>query len=173
MDCTLPWWRVALLKAFRVRVRYCKQTVHALKSGPAILCCNHLSMLDGVIIALASPTPLVFAVNRGHARQNPFTRTGLYCLSACGLGQVVAIDSENPSGLRSLLRALRSGQSVMVFPQGGIARGGEDKPDKPGVKWLAQKSGARVLALHLRGVDRSRWFAPDGKHWWPRVFLRF
>ncbi|WP_146162227.1 hypothetical protein [Marinobacter sp. 3-2] len=57
-----------------------------------------LSMLDGVLIALASPRPLVFAVNVNHAQRHPVTSRVLGAMSAIGLGRVVPVDSTRPVG---------------------------------------------------------------------------
>lgn len=58
----IPFWRKTLLRMFRVHVRYTQSVKTALDRQPVILTCNHLSLLDGVLIALASPRPLVYAV---------------------------------------------------------------------------------------------------------------
>jgi len=169
----IPIWRKALLRLFRVRVRYTQNVTSALEHQPVILTCNHLSMLDGVLVALASPRPLVFAVNVGHAQVNPITSRILGSLVALGLGRVVAVDSTRPVAARSLLQALRQGDSVMVFPEGRISQNGKPLKAMPGVAWLSGRSGAPVLKLRLRGADRSKWFGKSGSEAWPRIWLRF
>lgn len=169
----IPTWRRILLALLRVNVRYTRRVTGMLDIQPVILTSNHLSLLDGVIIALASPRPLAFAVNVGHAMDNPITRAGLAMLASMGLGHVVALDSGRPIAARQLLQALRAGQSVMVFPEGRISPDGRPLPPMPGVDWLARRSGAPVLRLRLRGAERSRLFAETGDRLWPRVWLRF
>ena len=130
-------------------------------------------MLDGVLVALASPAPMVFAVNVHHAQENPATKAVLDLLSRLGLGRVVALDETRPSGMRHLLRALQNGQSVMIFPEGRISENGKPGELRPGMQWLQQKAQVPTLSLRIRGAQRSRLFAKAGTHWWPRIWLRF
>lgn len=169
----LPAWRRALLRLFRVRVQHTRRVTSALEARPVILTCNHLSMLDGILIALASPRPLVFAVNVGHARQHPVISKLLAGLAAMGLGRIVAVDSTRPLAARALLQALRQGASVAIFPEGRISPDGRPLEPMPGVEWLAKRAGVPVLALRLRGAHRSRWFGKAGSDTWPRIWLRF
>lgn len=169
----IPFWRWALLRLFRVRVRYTKNVTNTLASRPVILTCNHLSMLDGVLIALASPRPLVFAVNVNHAQQHPVTSRVLGAMASLGLGKVVPVDSTRPMAARKLLQALQGGDSIMVFPEGQISPTGQPLEPMPGVKWLAERTSAPVLSLRLRGSHRSRWFGKAGSEVWPRIWLRF
>lgn len=169
----IPLWQRLLLMLLRVNVRYTSRVTAQLSSGPIVLTSNHLSLLDGVIIALASPRPLAFAVNSGHAKDNPFTRTGLQILAAMGLGRVIAVDSARPLAMRQLLQVLRAGQSVMIFPEGRISPDGQPLPPMPGVDWLARRAMVPVLKLRIRGAERSRLFAHAGDTIWPRVWLRF
>lgn len=169
----IPRWRRALLSLLRVNVRYTRRVTCMLDKQAVILTSNHLSLLDGVLIALASPKPLAFAVNVEHAKENPITRSGLAILAALGLGRVIAVDSERPLATRHLLQAIRAGQSVMVFPEGRISPDGRPLPTMSGVDWLAKRSGAPVLRLRLRGAEHSLVFAKAGNRLWPRVWLRF
>lgn len=169
----IPFWRWALLRLFRVRVRYTRHVTKSLATRPVILTCNHLSMLDGVLIALASPRPLVFAVNVNHAQRHPVTSRVLGAMSAIGLGRVVPVDSTRPVAARGLLQALHQGDSVMIFPEGRISPTGRPLEPMPGVDWLAGRAGVPVLSLRLRGSHRSRWFGKAGSEAWPRIWLRF
>lgn len=137
-----------------------------------IVTCNHISFLDGLLIALASPQRLCFAVATQYASTNPLSASGLRLLSWCGLGRVVPIDPSRPHSLRSLLVALRSGESVMIFPEGAIRIPGVPSTPQPGLMWLCARSQAPVIRLRLRGAERSRLFGRCGRHWWPRIFLR-
>ena len=52
----IPAWRRLILSAFRCKVHYTATTPKTLLAGPTIIACNHVSMLDGVLVALASPS---------------------------------------------------------------------------------------------------------------------
>lgn len=168
----LPWWRRALLRALNVRVYRRPETLATLSMpGPVLVLGNHQSFLDGIVVALASPMPLIFAVDVAFARDNRWTRALFGWMSRRGLGTVVPVARGQPAGLRSLLHALHAGAAVMVFPEGRISRNGMALPERPGAQWLARKSGARVVRIEIRGAHRSRIFGKEGCQWRPRIDL--
>lgn len=159
--------------ALDVRVKYRVRTVAALGAGPTIVQCNHVSYLDGLLIALASPVPLVFGVDTEFAERNALTRMGLRLLSWCGFGAVVPLGRARPTGLRLLLRSLEAGQSVMIFPEGAISATGAPAPAQPGLRWLAARSGCGVVRLQIEGAHLSRIFSKAGRRWRPAIRLLF
>lgn len=97
-----------LLRILRVSVIIKADSLSVMNSGTCIVVCNHVSLLDGVILSLASPIPLSFAVERAWAVDNHISALGLALLAKCGFGSVVPMDSHSPFGLRSLLCALKN-----------------------------------------------------------------
>ncbi|WP_321935238.1 1-acyl-sn-glycerol-3-phosphate acyltransferase [Paraburkholderia sp. J8-2] len=165
--------RRALLLALRVRVVYSPDTLDALHSEACIVTCNHVSLVDGIIVALAAPLPMAFAVDTDWARRATVAATGLRVLSWLGLGRVVPLDARAPYGMRSLMRELLAGHSVMVFPEGEISFNGQRGSDRPGVTWLQDRTGATNVTLRIEGAERSRLFAKSGREWWPPIRLEF
>lgn len=166
--------RPVLLRMLRVRVTYKASTAAILSSGePSILVCNHVSLLDGIIVALASPVPLAFAVDTEYSRGAGATTRFLQVLGWLGFGKIIPIDATAPFGIRSLLTELTRGGRVMVFPEGRISETGQRGFDQPGVKWLADRSGVAVAELEIRGAEQSRLFAKGGSAMWPRIRLLF
>ncbi len=47
----------------------------------------------------------------------------------------------------------------MVFPEGGISVSGDRQPEKPGLSWLAAKTGASMVGVKIAGAEKSRLFA--------------
>ncbi|WP_082385708.1 MULTISPECIES: 1-acyl-sn-glycerol-3-phosphate acyltransferase [Achromobacter] len=161
------------LRALRVTVQYRTSTVAALTRGGCIVTCNHISLLDGIVVALASPVPLVFAVDTNFARRSKRARVGLAALTWLGLGEVVPMDSSAPFGLRTLARNLGAGKNVVIFPEGVISLTGARGPDRPGFRWLSSQASAAVLELQIFGADQSRLFAKAGRRLWPKIALEF
>lgn len=164
--------RSIALRLLRVRVTYQAATVNLLQREPVIVCANHVSLLDGVIVAFASPVPLTFGVDTDFSRRSKTASAGLAVLSWFGFGTVVPIDSKSPHGIRALSRALRQGESVMIFPEGGIGDG-SPAPDKPGLEWLQKRTGAPVVWISIIGAEKSKLFAKSGTHLWPRIRINF
>uniref|UniRef100_UPI003BEF167E lysophospholipid acyltransferase family protein n=1 Tax=Burkholderia arboris TaxID=488730 RepID=UPI003BEF167E len=166
----LTRWMAALgLWVFRTRVVLSDDATNAIVNGRAIVCANHVSLLDGVLIAFASPAPLVFGVNAAYARYGRFSRWGLALMSRLGFGAVVPLDLAMPFGIRKLRVALDRGYSVMVFPEGAISPNGRPQPEHGGLRWLVSRTGAHIVRLEIRGAETSRLFSKSGRQWWPRI----
>ncbi len=156
----------------RVRVTCPRDVCSALLDGGAIVTSNHVSLLDGPLIALTSPAPLVFGVDTDYSRRSTGARRGMALLAWLGCGAVVALDAQAPFGLRSLARALRSGKNVMVFPEGRIVDS-EPLPVQPGLAWLEQRAGARRISITIRGAQDSLLFAKRGRTLLPPIHLEY
>jgi len=161
------------LRLLRVRATYSTATVEVLRQERVIVCSNHVSLLDGVIVALASPVPLTFGVDTDFSRRSKIASRGLTLLSWLGFGAVVPIDGNSPFGIRSLSKALDRGDSVMLFPEGKISETGHPCAEQPGVAWLVRRSGVKVVRIRIRGAERSRLFAKSGDKFWPAVEIQF
>lgn len=161
------------LRILRVQATYSPDGIELLRRGRVIVCANHVSLLDGLIVALASPVPLTFGVDTDFSRRSLAASRCMGALAWLGFGAVVPIDSRSPFGLRSLCKALERGNSVMVFPEGLISPNGQPQPEQPGVQWLASRTRAPVLRIHIAGAERSRLFAKAGTEFWPQINISF
>lgn len=165
--------RWVVLKLLRASVSYGPDSRKVLPRTPSIVVANHVSLIDGLLIALASPTPLTFAVDSAYSRANRLTRTGMSLLSRVGFGAVVPVDPTAPFGMRALASELRSGRSVMIFPEGAISPDGRPTEPKPGLAWLSRRCSAPILEVRIEGAERSRLFAKAGTKLWPAVHVCF
>jgi 1-acyl-sn-glycerol-3-phosphate acyltransferase len=167
-----PIVRHTVLRFFRVHATYTSHAAGVLAQGRVIVCANHVSLLDGVLIALVSPSPLVFGVDPDFSRRSPIAMRGMAILSWLGFGRVVPIDARSPFGIRALAKALAAGENVMLFPEGRIAPTGARLADQPGATWLRDRASARIVWASIVGADRSRLFAKAGRELWPRITIR-
>lgn len=165
--------RNTVLFAFRVKTTYTPFAVNAVSTGRTIVCANHVSLLDGVLIALVSPVPLVFGVDPDFSRDSIGAIRGMAFLAWLGFGQVVPMDTQSPFGLRSLAKALSCGKNVMLFPEGRISPSGRRMTDLPGAAWLATRSGAQIVWVRISGAEKSRFFSKAGRDIWPRIEIYF
>lgn len=161
------------LRALRVSTTYSQHNVMLLKRGRVIVCANHISLLDGLIVALASPAPLVFGVDTDFSKRSWLIGWCLAALSFLGFGRVVPIDGNSPFGVRAMYKALSSGESVMIFPEGRISETGDPLPEQPGVKWLAERACAPIVRVQISGAENSRIFAKAGRAFWPAISVSF
>jgi acyl-[acyl-carrier-protein]-phospholipid O-acyltransferase/long-chain-fatty-acid--[acyl-carrier-protein] ligase len=168
-----PFFARLTLRILRVTVVYSHQSCEAVAAGSAIVIANHVSLLDGVIVALASPRPLMFAVDTDFSRRSRLVSAGLSLLVRMGFGSVVPLDTSAPFGMRSLKRAIDSGGNIMVFPEGAISADGNAQPHMPGLEWLIAKTGALLVEVKISGAEESRLFAKSGTRFWPRITVSF
>lgn len=162
-----------LLRVFRVTVDRRVLTREAIRRGSCVLACNHQSFLDGVLLALTSPQPLVFTCEPLYAKTTWWSRVVLDLLTWFGYGWVIPLGRDNPMALRQILKAVRAGRSVVLFPEGRISPDGIEGPSLPGIEWLRSHLGCPVIELRIEGAHRSKIFAKRGDQWWPAIRIRF
>jgi acyl-[acyl-carrier-protein]-phospholipid O-acyltransferase/long-chain-fatty-acid--[acyl-carrier-protein] ligase len=69
-------------------------------------------------------------------------------------------DLNNPLSMKPLLRLLRGGRPLLLFPEGRIARNAAVMKVYPVAALIALKSGAAVLPVHVEGA--GQWFSRSG-----------
>lgn len=156
----------------RVEVVCPPEVVAALRNGEVLVSANHLSLIDGPLVALTSPVPLVFAVDTDYSRRSDVAQRGMNVLSRLGCGSVVPLDRRAPFGIRRLVAELRSGACVMVFPEGEISTG-EPLPDADGLAWILARAAPARVHIKISGAEHSRLFAKRGRKWLPRITLEY
>lgn len=116
--------------------------------GPALVVANHISGLDPLLLIAATHRPLRFIIAR-----EQYERFGLQWLLRA-VGCIPVNRSASPHrALAAARQALRQGQVVALFPQGRIHLDHEGPARlKPGVRHLAEASGAPVYAVRIDGV---------------------
>ncbi len=165
--------RKSFLPLLRVRASYCAHSLDALQRGPAIVCANHVSLLDGFIVALASPVPLTFGVDTDYSRRSKVAMRGMAALAWLGFGAVVPVDIDSPYGIRTMLKRLKAGDTLMLFPEGCISQDGTPQPEHQGIHWLQQRAGVKLIRVQITGAENSRFFAKSGTAFWPSINLAF
>ncbi|MDF1595953.1 MAG: lysophospholipid acyltransferase family protein [Acidimicrobiia bacterium] len=122
-----------------------------LPAGPVILAANHLSHLDGPMVAVAADRPVRFlAVDglwRAHRWLNVFLRT---------FGMIPISRERAPLGaMRTAYEHLRAGGSIGVFPEGGVVDGWGRVEPNASVAWLSLKSGSPIVPVAVIGTGEA------------------
>ncbi len=114
--------------------------------GAAVLVCNHVSFVDAVLIMAASPRPIRFLMDHRIFRQ-PLLG-GLFRLAKA---IPVAPQSEDPgaydAAFERAAQALREGELVAIFPEGGITRDGQLQAFRGGVIKILERARADGLEV--------------------------
>jgi 1-acyl-sn-glycerol-3-phosphate acyltransferase len=141
------FWSRLLLRLFQVEVA--SEGLSNLPAGAGVYTANHSSMLDILVVLAALPADLKIVYKKSLSYVPVFGWS-------IALGGHVPIDRSNPfRARRSLDRAaerIRSGESVLLFPEGTRSRDGSVGHFKRGSFSLAIEAGAPVVPVSLVGV---------------------
>ncbi|MEX2648575.1 MAG: acyl-[ACP]--phospholipid O-acyltransferase [Alphaproteobacteria bacterium] len=117
--------------------------------GPALLVCNHVSFVDGLLVTAAIPRAVRFIVNRYFYELWPlswFMR----------LMRAIPVSEGNPRDIiRSLAQArreLEAGHVVCIFAEGAITRTGNLLPFKRGFERIIAGLDVPIIPVHLDQV---------------------
>lgn len=113
--------------------------------GPVVLAANHVSFVDGPLLAICSPRPVhaLTKIEMFAGRLGPVLRSS---------GQIPVRRGEpDIAAVRTSVRVLRDGGVLGVFPEG--TRGaGEVAAIEPGAAYLALVTGAPVVPVAFLGT---------------------
>ncbi len=130
------------------------------ESGAALVCSNHQSGLDAILLGGFCDRQLNFLAREGLFRWWPFAAL-IRFYNATPVRRV----GMGISGLKEALRRLTLGELVVIFPEGRRSRDGEIGPLKSGFCVLARKSGVPLVPVAIAGAY-DVW--PTGKRF-PRL----
>jgi acyl-[acyl-carrier-protein]-phospholipid O-acyltransferase / long-chain-fatty-acid--[acyl-carrier-protein] ligase len=134
------------------------------KAGPnAIIALNHVSFLDAALAMSLTDHPPIFAIDHTIANRwwvKPFLR----------FGKAVPLDPTKPLATRTLINAVKGGESLVIFPEGRLTVTGSLMKVYDGAGLIADKSDAMVVPVRIDGLEatpftrlsrqqvRRRWF---------------
>ena len=129
---------------------------HVPASGGAILAANHQSVIDSVFLPLMLDRPVTFS-----AKAEYFTASGpaarLWAAYLKATNQL-RMDRDGPRAAQDTLEAalalLLAGNLFGIYPEGTRSPDGRLYRGRPGVGWLALKSGLPVIPVAMLGTRR-------------------
>ncbi|NML18419.1 MFS transporter [Azohydromonas caseinilytica] len=134
---------------------------HIPATGPALLACNHVSYVDALLIAAASPRPIRFLMDH-----RIFATPLLGWLFRLAKAIPIAPQREDPEAYeRAFARAcqaLEDGELVGIFPEGAITRDGRLQPFKGGIMKILRSHPVPVVPLALHNLWGSSFSRIDG-----------
>jgi acyl-[acyl-carrier-protein]-phospholipid O-acyltransferase/long-chain-fatty-acid--[acyl-carrier-protein] ligase len=172
-------WIVRLLPREFVRgiFRWYFRTLHGVdiaglenlpKAGErAVIVVNHLSFADGCFVAAFLPGAPVFAVNV-HTARRWWARPFLAAVRS------FPVDPANPFSTKSMIRAVREGDTLVVFPEGRITTTGALMKVYEGAGMVADRAEALVVPVRIDGLQftpLSRMPRDIRRRWFPRLSL--
>lgn len=127
------------------RVEY-RGTEHIPRDGALIVCANHRSVIDPLLLAVPFRRPI-----RYMAKSELFEdhgRLAAWFLHAMGAFPVQR-DKGDAGSVRTALEVLEKGEVLGIFPQGRVIFDNSPFQPKAGFALLAEKSGAPVLPVSI------------------------
>ena len=125
-------------------------------SGGAILAANHQSVVDSVFLPLMVDRPVTFSAKAEYfTASGPMARVWAYYLRATNQ---LTMDRDGPRAAQDTLEAalalLQQGQLFGIYPEGTRSPDGRLYRGRPGVGWLALRSGLPVIPVALSGTRK-------------------
>lgn len=133
----------------------------------AVIVANHISYLDGLLLAAFLPGQLVFAVDTEQAKK-------WWVRLFLSLVETFEMDPTNPMATKSLIKEVAKGKRCVIFPEGRLTRTGSLMKIYEGPGMIADKADAPIVPIRLDGVQHSRFTYLKGKmhqRWFPQITL--
>jgi 1-acyl-sn-glycerol-3-phosphate acyltransferase len=160
---------------YRVRVDHPERIP---TEGAAVLTANHVSFIDSLLMASASPRPVRFIVDAEYAHLSI-----LRFLFRDAKVIPIAPAGEDPELLERaydrIAEELTEGELVCIFPEGGISSDGKLAPFRRGIENIVRRTPVPVVPVALVGLWGSFFSRKGGKamsrpfrRFWSRVEIR-
>jgi 1-acyl-sn-glycerol-3-phosphate acyltransferase len=117
--------------------------------GPVLVASNHQSYLDPPLIGNLYKDEMVYL-----ARKTLFVGIGRWLYSKWN---AIPVDQDRPdmASLKTIIRKLKEGHRVLVFPEGARTEDGNLGEAAPGIGLIAVKSGAPIQPVRISGAREA------------------
>jgi len=119
--------------------------------GPVLICSNHISNLDPVVVGITSPRDIYFM-----AKEELFEKKGLGLLLRNVHAFPVKRGMKDRQALRRALDVLKDQNVLGLFPEGTRSKTGELKRGLAGAGFFAIRSEATVIPCAIIGSYKSK-----------------
>lgn len=133
-------------------------------TGGVLLLSNHVSYIDSFIIYLAAPRPVRFVV------LEKYTGVPAIAWFLRLFGAIPIQPGKAKEAITRTVEALRDGDVVCLFPEGGLTRLGVTVEFQKGFELIARKAQCPVVPVYMDGLWNSIFSFERGRYFrkWPR-----
>jgi len=136
-----------------------------IQTGPVILAMNHQSFFDPPLAGNACDRAIYFLAKKSLMKA-PVLGWLLPKLNVIP----VEIEGSDRSALKALIRILRAGDGVLLFPEGSRTPDGNLQPALPGLGLVIAKTHAPVVPMRIFGAFDA-WPIGGKIHFWRRITI--
>lgn len=118
--------------------------------GPKIFICNHLSNADGLILDKILKEKYDPTFVAGIKLSNdPITRLGTMMVKNVGIKP----NSADKEAITKIVKLVRGGENIMIFPEGTRSRTGAMIEGKKGILLIARLTKASIIPIGMTGTE--------------------
>ena len=144
--------------------KYANLTVNGLEKidkvkKPRIFVCNHLSNSDGIVlnkILKEKSDPYFIAGIK--LTNDPITNIGTKIVKNIAIKP----NSADKDAITKVVKALKGGDDILIFPEGTRSRTGAMIEGKKGILLFAKLSKAEIIPIGMSGTDKLLPISKDG-----------
>lgn len=138
------------------------------EKGGALFVCNHLSLVDALLLAASTDRPIRFIMYKG-IYDRPWIKPVARIMRAIPISSELR-PREMLHSLRSATEAIRNGEVVCIFAEGQITRIGQMLPFRRGFERIMRDVEAPIIPIALDGIWGSIFSFEKGRflYKWPR-----
>lgn len=135
---------VTLIRSF-YRIKICDDDKMP-KEGGVILCPNHMTFVDALVVSAASPRPVRFLIAEKY-----YYHKWVGCFAR--MFNAVPVSSKRAKeAIRIAADEAAAGNVVCIFPEGQLSRTGVPSEIKRGFEMIARKAKCPVVATYMHGL---------------------
>ncbi len=121
------------------------------RTGGVLVASNHISLWDPPMVGAALPREAHFL-----AKEELFGNVALGLLLRSVNVMPIRRGVADLRGITRALDALRRGEALVMFPEGGRMRDGQLHPARPGIGMIAAHADVPVVPCYISGSNRQR-----------------
>jgi len=155
----MRWLMRALTRTFLIGLFKVSGLENVPRTGPVIICPNHSATLDPPMVPAFVPRGDTWSM----AKSEYFDKGGFveWIFRRYHAFPVVR-HSADRTALRTAFEILKSGQALVIYPEGTRVESGVLAEPEPGAGFIAQRAACPVVPVGLTG---TRECLPKGAHW--------
>lgn len=137
--------------------------------GRTLIIPNHTSYIDALLISTYVDKTITFCLTNKMANKWWVRFFG-------NLMEIKSLDPNSPFAVKTMVEELKSGKLCMIFTEGHLPGGNTQMKIYEPAALMAQKAGAKILPVQIKGLDHSAYSRLPGKShfkFFPHVFVEF